>query len=65
VIRDGVRVGGIGLRIRGRGIDVRTVTDPKGLATASLRPPSRGTLRIGVVGEARRCGTASVVVRKV
>jgi hypothetical protein len=64
VSRDGVRVGGIGLRIRGSGIDVRRVTDPKGLATGSLRPRNRGRLRVGVVGETRRCGTASVAVRK-
>jgi hypothetical protein len=64
VSRDGVRVGGIGLRIRGSGIDVRRVTDPKGRATASLRPRNRGTLLVGVVGETRRCGTASVAVRK-
>jgi hypothetical protein len=64
VTRDGVRVGGIGVRIRATGIDVRRVTGPQGVVTASLRPRARGTLRIGVVGETKRCGTAPVSIRK-
>jgi hypothetical protein len=64
VTRDGVRVGGIGVRIRATGIDVRRVTGPQGVVTASLKPRARGTLRIGVVGETKRCGAASVSIRK-
>jgi hypothetical protein len=64
VSRDGVPVGGIGVRIRATGIDVRRVTGPQGVVTASLKPRARGVLRIGVVGETKRCGTASVSIRK-
>jgi hypothetical protein len=64
VTRDGGRVGGIGVRIRATGIDVRRITGPQGVLTASLKPRGRGTLRIGVVGETKRCGTASVSIRK-